>query len=409
MITFALNTCYEFIFKGNTVNNTLYEIKLSIVYGVKSDWILTYNCPKDLPIEIINSNEIIYKVDSDTLNSFALSEYSCTFIDEQLILMYLIESNNVNISNFVIEIKVNNECLFIGCIDLMSVSFNKKENQLQCDFKPRSYILNQTDTVINGAINYSVLNITSNQIPLNIIDFITRIYRLVNPDIQLNISADFDFFSVNSNVTPPIVTVTNINEIYVDERIFGSYNGANFVFNDIDNFGTLIKRIAFTFGCITGLVSDNKAIFYPFLSNNKPCKIINSESVINYNIEGVRDKIDCLKISPSGIYAGSYTEISGKYIVKDIFNLFLQNTNNGFIQVSKLGLNNQIYNFDEAILNYYKDYYMSKKYCFEHIFELLGIDFDPYTDIEVFGKRFTPIEISINFEKFTTKIKAVSV
>jgi hypothetical protein len=407
MIDLILNTYYQFVFRGNAVNNTKYEIILGVLYGVKSDWIFSYNCPIDLPIEIIKSGEIVYKIDSDSLNSFALSEYSCSFIDPENILLNLIESLNVDLNNINIEINVEGNILFTGSLDVMSVYCDIKEKQLQCNFKPRSFILNQTDTVINGAINYAVLDILPNQLPIKLTDFINKIYRIVNKDITLSVTTDLDFITINNSFTPPIVTNTDISKIYVDERLFGNYTGGNFTFNDIDNYGTLIKRIAFTLGCVTGLISDNKAVFYPFMSSNKPFIVVEQEKVLNYFIEGIRDKIECIKLMPTGIFYGNYTEISGKLLIKDILTVFLQYTDYGIIPVSYLGLNNQIFNFDQAILNYYKDYFMSKKYCFEHNFELVGIDYNPYYDIEINGKRYTPVEISINFEKFTTKIKAI--
>ncbi|HPN39415.1 MAG TPA: hypothetical protein PL041_13520, partial [Melioribacteraceae bacterium] len=258
MITFQLNTVYEFIFTGLTVNNTLYYIKLFVLYGTKPDLIVSYNCPSNLPIEIINSKEIVYKLDSETFTSFALTEYGCTFVDENETLLLLLENENVNADKFIIEISINNELLFKGSLDIISVIFNKADKTLECNFKPQSYILNTTDTVVDGVINYEVLNINPNSMPIKLTDFINKIYQIINKDININLITDFNFISVNYNYFPAVVTNTNINEIYIDERMFGSYNGANFILNNVNNFGEMIKRLAFTLGCFTGFTSLNQ-------------------------------------------------------------------------------------------------------------------------------------------------------
>ncbi len=407
MITFQLNTVYEFIFTGLTVNNTLYYIKLFVLYGTKPDLIVSYNCPSNLPIEIINSKEIVYKLDSETFTSFALTEYGCTFVDENETLLLLLENENVNADKFIIEISINNELLFKGSLDIISVIFNKADKTLECNFKPQSYILNTTDTVVDGVINYEVLNINPNSMPIKLTDFINKIYQIINKDININLITDFNFISVNYNYFPAVVTNTNINEIYIDERMFGSYNGANFILNNVNNFGEMIKRLAFTLGCFTGFTSLNQVIFMPFLSNNKPVNVVNNSMVISYIIQGTKDVVSCLKILPSGIYSGNNTNIPGKYIANEIFNVFLQNTQYGYVRVGKFGFNNQIYELDNAVLKYWENYFMSKKYCFEHVFELVGINYKPYEDLLIFDKKFTPTELAININKFTTTVKAV--
>ena len=145
----------------------------------------------------------------------------------------------------------------------------------------------------------------------------------------------------------------------------------------------------------------------PFLSNNKPVNVVNNSMVISYIIQGTKDVVSCLKILPSGIYSGNNTNIPGKYIANEIFNVFLQNTQYGYVRVGKFGFNNQIYELDNAVLKYWENYFMSKKYCFEHVFELVGINYKPYEDLLIFDKKFTPTELAININKFTTTVKAV--
>ncbi len=405
MINFVLNTGYEFVFTGATVNNLNYIITVYVIYGVKADLIETFNCPNDLPLEIIEVNDIIFKLDSESLSNFALTEFGLTFYDKEAILITLIEDKHVELNNFLLEIKLNNDVLFKGNLDNLSVIYSKLENSLECVFKPSSYRINLTDTVINNSINLAPLNI--NTLPIKLTDFVNKIYKLAYPDISVEVITDFKFVSSNNAYTPPILTITDVSQIYVDERMFGSYNNTNFIFNDADNYGTIIKRLAFTLGCITGFISENKAIFMPFMSNLRPCREISEEIILDYKVEGIRDKIECLKLLPTEIYAGNFTSIAGKYIIKDIYTSFLQQTNFGLLGVSSFIFNNKYYRLDYAILAYWQEYFLSKNYSLLHTIDLIGIDYNPYEDILINNKRLMPVEISINFRKYTTKIKAL--
>ncbi len=409
MINFQLNTGYEFVFTGHSINNITYLIKLFAVYGVKTDWIITYNCPQDLPIAVISSKEIRYKTDLDMLTSFTLAEYGCTFIDEEGILINLLEDVNVNAENIIVEVNVEGVCLFKGSLDIVSLNYDKGENTLECDFKPKSYILNNTDTVINGNVNFEAININPSNIPIKITELIDKIYKTVNPNINVEIVTDFSFLSVNNNFSPAIVTTTGIDEIFVNELLFGTYSDSNFIANDVDNFGLAVKRLAFTLGCITGFVDEERAVFIPFLSPNKQVRLINENLLINFRIEGIRDKYDCIKISNTGKYFGKYTEIQNKYFEKDIYTTFYQNTENGLIEVSKFIIDGNIYDLDEGVLKYWSDYIMSKKYCFEYVFELIGLDYKPNVDLKISGKRYAPSEIILDLEKYTSIIRAVKV
>lgn len=405
MINFVLNTGYEFIFTGFTVNNLIYKITVYIIYGIKADLIETFNCPNDMAIEIIEINDINFKLDSESLSNFALTEFGLTFYDKDAILIQLIEDKNVNLNNFLLEIKLNDNVLFKGNLDNLSIVYSRLENSLECVFKPCSYRINLTDTVINNTINLAPLNISS--LPVKLTDFVNKIFKLAYPNINVEVLTDFMFVSSNNSFTPPILTITDVNQIYIDERVFGSYTNTNFIFNDADNYGTIIKRLAFTLGCITGFVSENKAMFMPFISDTKPYREINEGIIIDYKVEGIREKVECFKLNPSEIYAGNYTNITGKYLVKDIYNVFLQQTDFGLLRVISLIYNNQYYSIENAVLSYWKDYFLSKSYSLLYTIELVGIDYNPYEDIMINNKRLMPVEISINLKKYTTKIKAL--
>ena len=296
---------------------------------------------------------------------------------------------------------------FTGSVDPLSIVFNKNDLILSCSFKPNTYILNETDTWLNNVINYTPIGINLNTNPVLLAEFVSRVYKIVQNNIVLNSFNNWSFFAVDESNTPPFVYTENFNALYVDERLFGYYNNNNFVSNGINNYGDLIKQLAFTFGCITGMISNKEAIFIPFLDENKPSVNVDEKFIINMKIEGNRDVISFLVFNPGDNYLGTPTNITGKYLTKEIFTSFLINTSSDFLPVSKIKVKNIWENIATGVLNYWGKYFMSKKYIFSCTFELAGINYNLWEDIIVNNVKYTPVYVKINFEEYKTEIKAV--
>ncbi|MFH0733247.1 MAG: hypothetical protein V1773_01075 [bacterium] len=409
MINFELNTQYNFIFRGKLHNNISYNIILSITYGSKADFIIDYITTAEFLIELISTKELVYEIDEEHVAHFALAKFPCEFLDANEILVFLFCSEFVKLNNVNIDVQIAGETKFTGSVDPLSIVFNKNDLILSCSFKPNTYILNETDTWLNNAINYIPIGINLNNTPVLLTEFVSRVYKIVQNNIVLNSFNNWSFLAVDESSTPPLISIENINALYVDERLFGNYNNNNFIDNGINNYGDLIKQLALTFGCITGMVSNKDAIFVPFLDENKPSITIDEKSIINIKIEGNRDIISFLVFNPGGNYLGTPTNITGKYLTKEIFTSFFINTPSGFLPVSKIKVKNIWENISTGVLNYWSKYFMSKKYIFSYTFELAGIDYNLWEDIIVNNVKYTPVYVKINFEEYKTEIKAIRI
>ncbi len=405
MITLELNTEYSFVFESCLINGSSIKINLSIIYGSKADFIKEFSAFEQHGLEIIGAKEIIYELDDELLSGFALTNFPLSFYDIDGIITDLVLSEYVNLANVIINVKINDIELFIGSIDPLSVSYSKKDKILECSFKPESYLLNETETWKNGEINYQAVGISLQSTPILITDFIERVYKIVKNDIVTEIAQNWIFAAVNDNVNPPILLQEAFNQIYVEEHLFGDYNGS-FISNGINTYGQLIKYLAFTFGCITGLTSSNKAIFYPFFSKDKSSIVVEQTKVIDFRIEGMRDKITYFEISNTGSSLGTPTSINGKYISKEILKSFyLQHY--GFFKIATIKIDSIWYNFGEAVLGYWSKYLMSKSYMLNYFFELNGIDYSFTEDLMLEGIRYTPIYMKVKLDTCTTEFRAI--
>lgn len=405
MITLELNTEYSFVFESYLINGSSIKIVLSIIYGSKADYIVEYNSFEQHGLEIVGAKEIAFELDDEFLSGFALTNFPISFFDKEGIITNLISSEYVNLSKVVIKILINNNELFVGSIDPLSISYSKKDNILECSFKPETYLLNETETWKNGEVNYAPIGVNLLNSPILITDFIERLYKIVKNDISTDITQNWIFAALNDNVNPPILLQEGFNQIYVEEHLFGDYNG-NFISNGISTYGQLIKYLAFTFGCITGLTSSNKAVFYPFFSKDKSSIAVDQSKVLDFRIEGMREKITYFEISNTGDRLGIPTKISGKYISKEILkSFFLQQYS--LFKIATVKIDNLWYNFGEAALHYWSKYLMSKSYMFNYTFELSGINFNFSEDIILNDIRYTPICMKVKLDTCTTEFKAV--
>ncbi len=407
MINFELNTKYNFVFAGVLPNKISYSIILSVIYGSKSDYIVGINNPSEYLIELVSTKELIYEIDEESLSHFALAKFPCEILDANEILTNLFSSEYVKLRNVNIEIKINELTKFTGSVDPLSIVFNKTDLILSCSFKPDTYILNETDTWLNNVINYEPIGVNLNNNKILLTEFVTRIYKIVKNNIVLTSINNWIFNGVDNNNNPPVIVAENFAGLFVDERLFGYYNNNSFICNGITNYGDLIKQLAFTFGCITGMISSNQAIFVPFIDSNKPAKTIDENCLINKKIEGNRDIISFLVFNPGGNYLGTPTNIQGKYLTKEIFTSFFINTVNGFLPVSQINTKYSWEEFLAGVLNYWGSYFMRKKYIFNYTFEVTGIDYNLWEDIIINNVKYTPVYVKINFEEFKTEIKAV--
>lgn len=405
MITLELNTEYSFVFESCLTNGSSIQISLSIIYGSKADFIKEFSGFEQHGLEIVGAKEIIYELDDELLAGFALTNFPISFYDTDGIITDLVISEYVNLANVVINVKINNIELFIGSIDPLSISYSKKDKILECSFKPGSYLLNETETWKNGEINYLPIGINIMNTPILITEFIERVYKIVKNDIQTDISQKWIYAAMDENADPPMLLQEGFNQIYVEEHLFGDYNGS-FISNGINTYGKLIKYLAFTFGCVTGLISSKKAIFYPFFGNDKTNKIVDQIAILDFRIEGKRDKITYFEISNTGNSLGVPTTISGKYISKEILKSFYLKQL-CYIKIATVKINNSWYNFGEAALQYWSKYLMSKSYMLYYYFELSGIDYNFTEDLILEGVRYTPIYMKVKLDTCTTEFRAV--
>lgn len=109
---------------------------------------------------------------------------------------------------------------------------------------------------------------------VKITDLITKIFQYINPSISIDIKQDWKFFgnTFSQIYGYPTPGYTSLELTFSD--LIATWIGAVFggnVYGNIKTLGDLIKELALSFGCMAGMVTQNKGFFkniYSFDASN---------------------------------------------------------------------------------------------------------------------------------------------
>lgn len=405
MINWELNTLYDINFDIKSYESN-YTLILHIIYGNKIDWIDTINAAEN-NIYLINCNEYDIEFDIETM-SFINGNLSCEIFDGNEELIKIIRNENIKDEDSIyIELKTNNELVFKGYLNKLSIYYNLTEKRLAMDFKPIIYKLKEITALNNGQIWEDIYN---EQIPVLLTEIIKRIYKKVDNGINnINISDEIKFICINNNFAPPIVRNISINNIYVDTGIFRNNQG---FYNDI-NLADVIKRIALSLGCITGLNEKGEIVFKRY--NKSEVININENDLIDLKIEGKREKIKNIEIADynQNTYIIGNNAIADKYKIKktisDIY--FGYSENSDLLEATNIYIENEniIYTFIEYVAKELEKVYMTNKYTEDIIIKVKGINYNIEKNIKVNNMEIRPVKIIKRFTEGWSEIRGIEV
>jgi hypothetical protein len=158
---------------------------------------------------------------------------------------------------------------FNGFINYQDRKHRKYKKFVEVSFLPRSKVLNETATFINGSFN-NVMNYAfspdnpANYHPVKVKDFITDLYKIINPNITVDFFQNWNFKT--HHVDSPEYTFDDLYMFY-ELAFINIHTSAEPAEPNIYNtYMKVLKALAKILGCFTGLISEDRAYFGMFMS-----------------------------------------------------------------------------------------------------------------------------------------------
>jgi len=397
------------------------------IYLVVKTTGLDDNIPQETTNISVKKFIIDIDYDEDSLAS-ALGSLSIEFIDvsDGSLLYNRVFSPLVDYTGTYIVVENTNGLVYKGYIDESNITYDYRFKVLGINFKPRTYILNNTDIWANGYCQHSLLGWNDNNVnPVennadnyhsNLINLIHNIFKIVNPDCTLNV-VDNNWLLGNSASN----CINDIYDVYVRNYfVLGLYgsdaewdfgNGFGISPGEPATFMDLLKQLCFDFGLVAGMIGENKVVIFEIASYNSSISI--SEDII------ISHELACENYSPGKL---TLQQANSSYVWATIINPDIKTATDsedisktvfGDIYYKKLSANNydrlsyaKLYNdSNDGVLireyflaSYWSNILFNKNKKYIHRIKINGIyDISLGISVSIGGILYAVNKLSINY------------
>lgn len=277
--------------------------RVNLGFIVEEDGADTYLYAEDIGIKFLSIGEQTWEYD---VNEFWLvpDTMNFEFYDEDLALYNRFFLNDLYqkrpVVNFQTETAIGSgvyETQHQGRVVFDTVDFQAAKKIISMTGAASTDVLNETLLYNDDGSARNPLGYTAPAIPpypqhadppaagypffVNLKELIHDIFKLINPDIELEFKVNKKYMGVNKR-TPGGGLVTQTNIAAEDIQVLTYY----YFFNRNSGLSTVaevLKELAFTFGCVAGLESNDKAFFRQFFqsgadTDNVTSQVLNAQT-----------------------------------------------------------------------------------------------------------------------------------
>lgn len=229
-----------------------------------------------------------------------------------------------------VVLKLNGEIEFSGFVqeDSIDFSFSKRELKLTAD--PNIAMINKRKLYDDDSNPYTSL-FPASQYNENdfypILELITDIYRIVNPDLE-EITTNVDLIFSGQAFDLRQLFDGRFDELIIKAKKFYFSNTAG-----ISNAGDILRQLALNFGCFTGMINYDK-VFFQKLFFYDASNLQTLGRVLDHSFRYMYSSLDYVKIVghidgygyPLEATAGIDNAVEGKFLKKELVSVWFNNT-----------------------------------------------------------------------------------
>ncbi|MBX2975424.1 MAG: hypothetical protein KF721_04770 [Ignavibacteriaceae bacterium] len=324
-------------------------------------------------IEVISDD--IFKTDiNDREFWIILSTFKIEIFDKYNYLGRILNAPNCKLNSVTLEYQRKDNgttdyyTYFSGFWDHKVFMFDETKNLFTMEFSPQSEKLNYSPTHIGETFNNLLgdyYDWNSNQYVL-VKTLITDLYKIIDPDISVEFTHDWTW---KAEVSPPPRSFeVNFDNLYVRYRgLFQTLDGEGYSPNGYKTYMKVLKALAFDLGCVTGMISQKRAIFkvlHPITSYRQVT--VNSESRKQLIFKRPYQKLNYLVLradntlyGESGTDTGIEEEKLEIFVYQNVYRIFAEGNyyTVGYIKSSEYSYK---YKYD-FLADYWGEYYLSRQ------------------------------------------------